>query len=40
MVAMAPLDVVLRELWPILRARKARAAYRIGSRARGSPARL
>lgn len=33
---MDPLEVVLRELRPILQARKARAAYLIGSRARGT----
>lgn len=33
---MDPLEVVLRELRPILQARQARAAYLIGSRARGT----
>lgn len=33
---MDPLEIVLRELLPILRTRGARAAYLIGSRARGT----
>lgn len=33
---MDALEVVLRELRPILRSRRARAAYLIGSRARGT----
>lgn len=36
MPPMDPLEAVLRELRPILQARKARAAYLIGSRARGT----